>query len=330
MRKNRQLTTELTFRCNARCPACHRLRINKINLNDPKYTYTLESFKKLFYPKLLKNLDWLVINGNFGDSVMNKQFREIISYVKEHDTRLNIHTNGGVHDTDYWVDVGKILSKYDILNFDLDGLEDTHSRYRINTEFTKVLDNAKSVISTKRPQVHWKYIVFNYNQHQVSTAKQLAVDLGFHSFSTVKTNREFEAPKLGKFAHTKNKINKQKMKKEILCSWENWGKWYISPEGLVFRCCWTGGHYYDSDNSRFYYPPEFTKKFNGFYVPIEKIISYNYWNKLKTYLQSYERAFPLCKSQCGKLLSSREKIEENLFTGEKTIFNAYDQIRSNL
>ena len=78
------------------------------------------------------------------------------------------------------------------------------------------------------------------------------------------------------------------------------------PEGLVFRCCWTGGHYYDKDNSRFYYPPDFEHKFNGFEVPIQKIISYNYWDKLNLYLQGYERAFPLCKSQCGKLLSSRE------------------------
>ena len=325
MKKIRQLTTELTFRCNAKCPACHRHRISKINLNDVKYTYTLESFKELFYPKLLQNLEWLIFNGNFGDSIMNKQFREIISYVKQHGTRLLIHTNGGIHDTNYWTDVGNILQKNDIINFDLDGLEDTHSRYRINTKYESVLENAKTVIATKRPQVHWKYIVFNYNQHQVEIAKQLAIDLGFHSFSTVKTNRDFEAPKQGKFAHTKNKIDIKELKREIICSWANWGKWYISPEGLVFRCCWTGGHYYDSDNSRFYYPPNFTKKFNGFYVPIEKIISYNYWNKLNKYLDSYERSFPICKSQCGKLLSSREKIEENLTTGNKTIFDAYDQ-----
>ena len=325
MRKIRQLTTELTFRCNAKCPACHRLRIKKINLNDSKYTYTLESFKKLFYPELLNNLEWLILNGNFGDSIMNKEFREIISYIKKHGTRLNIHTNGGIHDHDYWTDVGNILTNRDILNFDLDGLEDTHHIYRINTKFEDVLSNAKSVIATKRPQVHWKYIVFNYNQHQVETAKQLAKDLNFHSFSTVKTNREFKPPRTGKFAHTKNKVNKDTLEKQILCAWESWGKWYVSPEGLVFRCCWTGGHYYDNDNSKFYYPPEFTKKFNGFYVPIEKIISYNYWNKLKLYLQGYDRSFSLCKSQCGKLLSSREKVEENLNTGEKTIFDAYDQ-----
>ena len=78
-RKYRQLTTELTFRCNAKCPACHRQKPLRINLNDKLYTYTLNSFKQVFYPDLLRNLDWLVLNGNFGDSIMNKHFREIIS-----------------------------------------------------------------------------------------------------------------------------------------------------------------------------------------------------------------------------------------------------------
>jgi len=325
MRKIRQLTTELTFRCNARCPACHRIKPLRINLNDQKYTISLEKFKQLFNPELLQNLEWLLLNGNFGDSVMNKEFRDILSYVKQYDVKFNIHTNGGIHDTDYWKDVGNILNSSDIINFDLDGLQDTHHIYRINTEFNHVFENAKAVISTKRPQVHWKYIVFNHNKHQVEKARELALKTGFNTFSTVKTSREFGRPTSGKFVHTKKTDQLAKAEKKIHCIWEDWGKWYISPEGLVFRCCWTGGHYYDEDNSRFYYPPDFEKKFNGFNVPIQKIISYNYWNKLNLYLQGYERAFPLCKSQCGKLLSSREKIEENLNTGEKTIFDAFNQ-----
>ena len=105
MRKYRQLTTELTFRCNAKCPACHRQKPLSINLNDKKYTITLENFKKLFYPRLLNNLEWLVLNGNFGDSIRNKQFRESLGYVKSHGTRILIHTNGGIHDDDYWSEV---------------------------------------------------------------------------------------------------------------------------------------------------------------------------------------------------------------------------------
>ena len=96
----------------------------------------------------------------------------------------------------------------------------------------------------------------------------------------------------------------------------------LPPDGLVFRCCWTGGHYYDKNSDRFYYPLNFEKLFNGFKIPIEDILNYKYWNKLDQYLQGYDRSFKLCKSQCGKIVSSREKIEENLLTGNTKIFSA--------
>ena len=128
------------------------------------------------------------------------------------------------------------------------------------------------------------------------------------------------------FVHTKKTDAIKTAEKIIRCVWDDWGKWYVSPEGLVFRCCWTGGHYYDeTSGDRFYYPPKFERMFNGFHVPMEKILSYDYWNKLQDYLKGYERSFKLCKSQCGKLISSIEKEEQNLKTGEKTVFDAYAQ-----
>jgi hypothetical protein len=325
MEKIRQLTTELTFRCNAKCPACHRWKPLRINLNDARYTISLDRFQQLFNPELLQNLEWLVLNGNFGDSIMNKQFREIISYVKSQGTRLLIHTNGGIHSKDYWTDVGNILTDRDIINFDLDGLQDTHHIYRINTQFDKVLENAQSVIATTQAKVHWKYIVFEHNKHQVDEARQIAKQTGFTTFSTVKTSRDVFAPKTGSFVHSKKTKEYQQAERKIHCVWDDWGKWYISPEGLVFRCCWTGGHYYDQQNDKFYYPPEFERLFNGFEVPIQKIISYNYWNKLQQFLQGYDRSFKLCKSQCGKIVSSIEKTEENLETGEKAEVDARNQ-----
>lgn len=326
MRYIRQLTTELTFRCNAKCPACHRWKPLSVDLNDAKYTISLERFKELFNSDLLDNLQWLVLNGNFGDSIMNKQFREIISYVKSHDTRLLIHTNGGIHNKDYWKDVGNILTKNDIINFDMDGLEDTHSKYRINTKFENVFNNATTVINNSDAQVHWKYIVFEHNRHQVEEARSRAQTAGFTTFSTVKTSRDVFAPKSGKFVHSKKTDAYNTAEKKIKCVWDDWDKWYISPEGLVFRCCWTGGHYYDQGEKRFYYPPKFEQLFNGFHVPIQKIIDYTYWDKLQKFLQGYERSFKLCKSQCGKIVSSIEKTEENLFTGEKTVFDSSNQL----
>lgn len=326
MRKYKQITTELTFRCNAECPACHRQKPLRINLNDKKHTITLEQFKQLFYPEFLQNLEWLVINGNFGDSVMNKEFRQILRYVKQQGTKLLIHTNGGIHGIDYWTEVGNILDKFDIINFDLDGLEDTHSKYRVNTEFTKVFNNACAVIATNRPQVHWKYIVFEHNKHQVEEARERAIEAGFTTFSTVKTSRDVFAPKSGQFVHSKKTKQYDEAERKIHCVWDDWGKWYISPEGLVFRCCWTGGHYYDENQSRFYYPPGFEKLFSGFHVPLDTILDYNYWTKLRSFLQGYERSFKLCKSQCGKIVSSIEKTELNLKTGEVTVFDSSNQM----
>ena len=60
--------------------------------------------------------------------------------------------------------------------------------------------------------------------------------------------------------------------------------------------------------------------------PYKKIIDYTYWDKLQKFLQGYERSFKLCKSQCGKIVSSIEKTEENLFTGEKTVFDSSNQL----
>lgn len=325
MKEIKQLTTELTFRCNAKCPACHRWKPLRINLNEANYTISLERFQQLFNPDLLDNLQWLVLNGNFGDSIMNKQFREIISYVKSRGTRLLIHTNGGIHNKDYWNDVGNILTKDDIINFDLDGLQDTHHIYRINTKFDKVLSNAKAVIDSSNAQVHWKYIVFEHNKHQIEEARKIAKQTGFTTFSTVKTSRDVFAPKSGQFIHSKKTREYQEAERKIHCVWGDWGKWYVSPNGLVFRCCWTGGHYFDKQNDRFYYPPEFERLFNGFEVPIQKIISYNYWNKLQQFLQGYDRSFKLCKSQCGKIVSSIEKTEENLKTGTKEKIDASNQ-----
>jgi len=312
LKKYNQITTELTFRCNSKCPACRRhTRDLSIDLNDSKYTITLDNFKKLFYPEFLEQTEFIMLNGNYGDSIMNREFREILTYIKTCGTRIKIHTNGGIHSADYWKDIGNILTEKDKITFDLDGLEDTHHLYRINTDFNTVLNNARAVISTKRPKVIWKMIAFDYNTHQIDTARMLAEQHGFYMFEVAATNRSFHPATSGQYVHPKRKEqNLTVADKKIICSWADNNKWYVAPDGLVFRCCWTGGNYYDLNTRGFTYPPEFEAKFNGFHQPLEKILEYNYWNKLSMFLQGYDRSFSLCKNQCGKIQSAATFTKE--------------------
>ena len=116
----------------------------------------------------------------------------------------NIFLDEGIYNITQLLDtISNRLNTDDIINFDLDGLWDTHHIYRINTKFENVFENAKSVISSTDAQVHWKYIVFEHNKHQVEEARALAEQTGFTTFSTVKTSRDIFAPKTGAFVHSK-------------------------------------------------------------------------------------------------------------------------------
>ena len=82
---------------------------------------------------------------------------------------------------------------------------------------------------------------------------------------------------------------------------------------------------YDESLAKTQFLEQFENLFNGLHVPLEKILSYDYWTKLQNYLKGYDRSFSLCKSQCGKIISSIEKTEENLTTGKKVLFDSHSQ-----
>ncbi len=65
--------------------------------------------------------------------------------------------------------------------FALDGLADTHSVYRRNVAWEKVIENAKAFIANDGRAI-WKFIRFEHNKHQVDEAKKLALSLGFKDF----------------------------------------------------------------------------------------------------------------------------------------------------
>jgi hypothetical protein len=72
--------------------------------------------------------------------------------------------------------------------FGIDGLEDTHSIYRIGTDFNQILKNAKIFIESGGT-AEWVFIKFKHNEHQVEEAKKLADALGFKRFSVKNSSR---------------------------------------------------------------------------------------------------------------------------------------------
>lgn len=187
-----QIQIEITNRCQASCPMCDRNINGGIdNPNIKTNDWTINDFKTIFTRDLLLQLKKIDFCGVFGEPILNNDLILMCEYAR--DTNPNIHisiyTNGSARNSEWWKQLYKALPSSHKVEFALDGLEDTHSLYRIGTNFNKVLDNAKTFIE-QGGKAHWMYLQFKHNQHQVETARTLAKDMNFEKF-TVKNSKRF-------------------------------------------------------------------------------------------------------------------------------------------
>lgn len=186
----KQLHLEISNNCQASCPMCNRNHHGGIANPHLKITnWTLNEFKQIINQEVLDQIDGIYLCGNFGDPLLNEDLVEICDYVKNNsDIFLRIHTNGSLRNIKWWETLAQHLPKSHLVVFALDGLVNTHSRYRIGTDFNKIIDNATAFIKNGGT-AEWSYIVFEHNEHQVDEARSLAKNIGFHSFAVKHSSR---------------------------------------------------------------------------------------------------------------------------------------------
>ena len=173
---------ELTDKCNARCVQCARNFIDDAgNLNEKPNLclteITIDQYKDIFKNYLHKTQD-LMFSGSMGDPIYAKDILEITKYSFSHilkpEGNLYIYTNGGFKSKQWWSDYGSFLKdKPHEIWFGIDGLEDTHHLYRVNTRYDRVIENAKAFINAGGI-ASWSFIRFGHNQHQEDECRKLA------------------------------------------------------------------------------------------------------------------------------------------------------------
>jgi len=255
---------EISSRCNASCPDCLR-NYRGVDVIDtyPQCDMSLDDFKKIFPAEFLQQLIHFSINGNLGDFVTARDGLEIAQYIVESNPKLclEISTNASARPK-IWEPLGKLgITVY----FRLDGLADTHSLYRLNTNFDFVLDNAKKFIAAGGKAV-WAMIKFDHNEHQIEECRQMARDLGFDRFDLVDAGRNtmpvFTADRrlshvIGDYRGStdfdelfKNykyyeiepdsAIKHEKNDRKIDCYTKRMQEVYVASNGEVYPCCWLG------------------------------------------------------------------------------------------
>jgi len=185
----RELQIEISSMCNARCPMCMRNYHGfPYNLGYKETNMTLEKIKTIVPESVVAQLNHVLINGNFGDLVMNPETPVILSWLREHGRQpvtgkpgliISAFTNGGAQGREFW----QALAATGVyLEFCIDGLEDTHHLYRQNTVYETVIKNAQTFIAAGG-HANWCMTEFDHNRHQIDQARERSKALGFKKFN---------------------------------------------------------------------------------------------------------------------------------------------------
>lgn len=175
------LFLEITSHCNIKCPQCSRT----------SHDGELASFVKLQHwdldvivPKLqldqLTNLKFIKLEGDNGDALMHPEIDRLLDMLIAIPSQPNIKilTNGSLRSTTWWRNLGEKYQGRLIVQFSIDGLEDTHSLYRIGADYNKTIENAKAFISSGGEATQ-RCLIFDHNRHQMEQIAQSARDIGF-------------------------------------------------------------------------------------------------------------------------------------------------------
>ena len=312
---------EVTSRCQASCPMC--VRNVQGGIDSPNLTIseiTLAQFKEWFPFNFIQQLDRLYMCGNTGDPIIAKDTLTIFQYLREVNPNIDLgmNTNGSARTQNWWEDLARADVK---VIFGIDGLEDTHSLYRIGTDYQQILRNARAFIDAGG-HAEWHMLIFEHNQHQVEDCRTLSMQFKFDKFVAKHTSR-FQNDSLqvlnkdGTTSHIlrpsiKSKQITEKLSSQqpvISCKVKEPGSLYISAEGKIAPCCWlefnavpnTSASYIDFANKGFTNPDlnlqTLTDVFNG-----------NFFNDIeKTWASD-----PLhsCSRQCGSVDKFNEQFNQ--------------------
>ena len=173
---------EFTTSCQLKCPGCWRMHPfvkNKIAYGHLKPN----DLRILLEDGGLNHLKLITCAAN-GESLLNPHFVELLQICHEHDIELTNDTGFNFnHITDEQIEA-IVDTKMDFICLSIDGTsQETYSRYRINGNFDKVIENIKRLQAYKRkvgseyPELLWSMIGFNWNIHEIDTARKMAEDL---------------------------------------------------------------------------------------------------------------------------------------------------------
>ena len=331
----KQIQIDVTSYCNSFCGAC----IRNINGGPVNPLVKLQHMSWDIWKKIVdfcadSTVDRLSFNGNYGDLSNHPKIIDMLEYLysKSSNTSLNIHTNGGARNEDFWKDLAKVVDKFpsSCVTFSIDGLKDTNHIYRRGVDFDRIMENSTAFIDAGGT-ARWRMIVFDHNKHQLEEARDLAKKIGFFSFIlnrsytsklqfdaykefpqaiiTAPTSKEVDELRR-EYEYTHNMPKKSSVtayddypKLDTKCPWAKELQIQINQIGEVWPCCYLSfSSGMSSRHSVKYFDEKadfYGKQFNNLnYFDLKEIIEHDFFQKDLPYAWQHS-LLGICNQKCG-------------------------------
>ncbi|MBF0504802.1 MAG: SPASM domain-containing protein [Candidatus Omnitrophica bacterium] len=243
-----KIRLEASTACQLKCPACPNTDgsiARELGIKILKF----ENFKKI-----VDSNPWIrsIELSNWGEIFLNRDLLRIAKYAYQ--KKIVLNAGNGVNLNTVKEDMLEALVKYrfGFISCSIDGSSRaTYKIYRKGGDFDTVIANIKKINEFKAeyrstlPVLHWQFIVFEHNEHEIIKARQMAHKLGmgfqvklpYGDFSSVRNKDRVR--KLSGIGAVSRKEYQEKYKKPYFIKntcYELWANPQINCDGRVLGC----------------------------------------------------------------------------------------------
>ena len=177
------LFVDITTRCNAGCPQCHRTDLNNVSKKVswlPDINWDIDTFIKAYPIKVLDKVRDVDFCGTWGDPMANKDIIKMVNYIVKanNHTTISINTNGSLRNEKFWWELGKVGGNRLTVFFAVEGInQEMHEVYRQNTNLDKILNNMKTLALTRAKPVT-QTLIWKHNQDYLNEIEDMCNEYG--------------------------------------------------------------------------------------------------------------------------------------------------------
>lgn len=315
---------EISSKCTLRCPRCARQEVPDSLINTE---LDLEFFKRNFTSDfILSNVEKITFCGDDGDPIYAHDLIQVIQYIKSiKPVEIVIITNGSHKKSEWWQELGSVLTEQDTVHFSIDGYNNASNNiYRVNSDFVSIIQGIETLRLASKCRLVWATIAFKFNEDQINYMKSLATKLSMDAFQLTKSTKFGSVyPSYGaddslepskKFVSGSYRFERDVMLlssrglnntvsltnvklydsvTEVngvtpLCEIGNKGL-YIDARGRLFPCCWVANRY--SHNNEW---QQLADQFDLHQQTLSNVIADPFWDKeFKTF------RWQECQTKCS-------------------------------